>query len=100
MDESGNVITGGVRELADAELDDKVSVFPAVNEDARVLVLHAVAQNLIRSSILEILPTILKDFGGIELDLLRAINKKSEQLTEGLLSKIAHDLYIFDFNHY
>jgi hypothetical protein len=80
------------------DYDDKVTVFPVVNEEIRVFVSHKPAQIVLRRQFLLYLGEVYKDLMPRVLELLKKVNSKAIEIEERLAKTYAENFAILPFD--
>lgn len=89
-----------VESLTEAEIEEKFTVFPAIFEEFKVLVLHKVAQEIIRREMLDELKIENNELLGHEYEILRKIDEEFPHVEMGVISAIAKGIDVFHIEMY
>lgn len=86
--------------MPEAEIEEKFTLFPAISEDFKVLVLHSVAQEIFRREILDELKMENTELLGNEFDILRRIDNNFKEIEERIIYQLAKGIDLFDIEMY
>ena len=83
---------------AEIEYDDKVTVFPNVNEEIRVFVSHRAVAITLRRQIILMLSEVFTELQSKELDVLKKVNNKATAIEEFFAKTLAENFAILPFD--
>ena len=86
--------------LADAEVEEKFTVFPPILEDFRVLILHKVAQEILRREFIDELKIENNEMLGHEYEILRRLDEKFSWVEENVVDIVAKGIDVFHMEMY
>ncbi|KRW98192.1 hypothetical protein PPERSA_03394 [Pseudocohnilembus persalinus] len=86
--------------LAEAEYENKQTVFPQKNDDLNVLVLHPIGELSIREEILKILSQQVASIQGKEFQMLMDSQEEIQAKQEQIIGKLATNLPMLDMESY
>ena len=86
--------------LTDAEVEEKFTVFPPILEDFRVLILHKVAQEILRRELIDELKIENNEMLGHEYEILRRLEEKFDEVEENVVNMVAKGIDVFHMEMY
>ena len=89
-----------VENLTEAELEDKYTVFPAVSDEFKVLVIHKVAQEIMRKDFIDEIKLENNELLGHEYEILRKVDERFNEVEEAIINSIARGIDIFHIEMY